>query len=73
MKNLNTRTVLITLLIAASLSSYFFLMTESTKISNQTPKVEQTEEQAQMVLPDIEVAKKICNVVRAVLHPFQER
>jgi hypothetical protein len=73
MKNLNARTVLIILLVIASLSSYIFLQTESSKITTEhIESVEpEIEEQSKIFLPDVELVKKVIHVSRTILHPFQ--
>ncbi|MEN0006135.1 MAG: hypothetical protein AAF798_18435 [Bacteroidota bacterium] len=66
MKKLSTRTVLIILLVVASLSSYVFLSTRATSYT-ATPNTELTEEQAiqeevdseqEIILPDVQLLKK---------------
>jgi len=72
MKNLNTRTVLLTLLVIASLSSYIFLQTESSKVtSDNIEEIEMdNKDQSHIYLPDVELVKKVIQVSKALLHPL---
>ena len=74
MKNLNARTVLLSLLIIASLSSYIFLQTESVKIVSENIEIIEAEktEKSQIYLPDVEMVKKVIQLTKTFLHPFQE-
>ena len=74
MKNLNTRSVLLGFLIFASLCSYVFLQSESSKIASETIEVteEQEQEQNQIYLPDVEMVKKAVQSSKTLLQPFTQ-
>lgn len=75
MKKENTRTILIALLIAASLGSYIFLNTRSsnvettpsTELAKENAVEEEVDGQQEIILPDVRLLKKAIETGKKLL------
>lgn len=71
MKKLNTRSTLFLLLIVASLVSYIYLNTITVETIEETHtnelELEEAEEQQNIILPDVQLLKKVVDTGRRFL------
>ena len=76
MKKVNYRSIIMAVLMVASLSSYIYLT--SVKFSNKADigiefKIDDAKEkEAEIYMPDVELVKKIFSIGKAVMHPFSK-